>query len=294
VSKQQEKFVCFCPRCESKRKLHGKLRMSRVILDLLEEIEIENDVHVVFACESGSRAWGFASDDSDYDVRFIYVNRPEWYLSINNRRDVIELPIENDLDINGWDLKKALNLFRKSNPPLIEWLGSPIVYQEVTPIASWMRDLLPTYYSPQSCIYHYLHMAKRNFREYLRRKIVLRKKYLYVIRPIVSILWTERDMGISPTIFQTAVDAVIDDSIVREAINHLLDDKRSGKEMGYGPIIPELNNFITKELNRLAGMFVNKRIPRPRSSLDYDPVNKLFRKAIKEAWRQDVLQSQET
>ncbi len=90
--------------------------MERTIKAGLAEIEAQENVRIVYACESGSRAWGFPSSDSDYDVRFIYLHPLEWYLSIEKRRDVIERPITGVLDVNGWDLRKALQLFRKSNP----------------------------------------------------------------------------------------------------------------------------------------------------------------------------------
>ncbi len=96
----------------------------------LERIEKENDVKILFAVESGSRAWGFPSKDSDYDVRFVYMHPVEWYLSIHDKRDVIEYPISDDLDISGWDIKKALQLFAKSNPALLEWIRSPIFYSK--------------------------------------------------------------------------------------------------------------------------------------------------------------------
>ena len=243
-----------------------------------------NDVRVVFACESGSRAWGFASSDSDFDVRFVYLHQPDWYLSIDKRRDVIEIPIEGDLDINCWDLKKALGLFRKSNPPLLEWLGSPLVYREVTPIAAWMRDLLATYYSPNACLYHYLHMARGNFRQYLKGDEVLRKKYLYVLRPVLAILWIERDLGIVPTLFQTSVDAVVGSPTVRSAIDRLLADKRSGKEMDYGPRIPELSEFLESELTRLENAPDADTSP----TAEWQPLNELFQKGLAAAWRQDV------
>jgi len=94
----------------------------------LNAIESDYGVKVLLACESGSRAWGFASDDSDYDVRFIYIQPTSWYLTVDleDRRDVIETPIEGVWDINGWELRKALKLFSKSNPPLLEWLQSTI------------------------------------------------------------------------------------------------------------------------------------------------------------------------
>jgi uncharacterized protein len=108
----------------------GDEAMQPLISSRLAEIECDNTIRIVYACESGSRALGFPSANSDYDVRFIYIRPMEWYLSIDDKRDVLEYPIHEQLDINGWNLKKALQLLRKANPPLLEWLGSPIIYFE--------------------------------------------------------------------------------------------------------------------------------------------------------------------
>jgi len=126
--------------------------MKKRIIESLAEIEKTENVTILYACESGSRAWGFASTDSDYDVRFLYIHPPSWYLAVNleSKRDVIERPIEELLDISGWDFRKALMLFRKSNPPLLEWLCSPIVYREELKTASRMRKLAESYYSPSA------------------------------------------------------------------------------------------------------------------------------------------------
>ena len=106
--------------------------VRRDIVERLQRAEAQHDVKVLLAVESGSRAWGFASPNSDYDARFIYVNRRDWYLSVSleEQRDVIEYPIVDEIDINGWDLRKALRLFWKSNPAFVEWIQSPIVYAE--------------------------------------------------------------------------------------------------------------------------------------------------------------------
>src|SRR3972149_12214123 len=134
--------------------------MKEIIREKLTEIESNENVKIFYACESGSRAWGFPSSDSDYDVRFMYLHSTEWYLTIDTQRDVIEHPVNGQLDINGWDIRKALKLFQKSNPPLMEWLGSTIRYLEKFTIAAKMRELLPRYYSSAACAYHYLHMAQ--------------------------------------------------------------------------------------------------------------------------------------
>jgi predicted nucleotidyltransferase len=176
----------------------------------ISEIENTECVTVLYACESGSRAWGFASTDSDYDVRFIYLRPPSWYLSVDLevKRDVIERPITDVLDVSGWDLRKALKLFRKSNPPLLEWLGSPIVYREEYPTASRLRELAKTYCPGTACGYHYLHMAQGNYREYLKGEIVWRKKYFYVLRPLLAIRWLEAGLGVVPTEFGQLVEKV--------------------------------------------------------------------------------------
>jgi uncharacterized protein len=104
--------------------------LNELILSKLQKIERDQQVKLLLAVESGSRAWGFPARDSDYDVRFIYVHHPDWYLSIDEKRDTIELPASDTLDLSGWDIRKALKLYRKSNPPLMEWLASNVIYCE--------------------------------------------------------------------------------------------------------------------------------------------------------------------
>lgn len=235
---------------------------------------------MLFACESGSRAWGFPSRDSDYDVRFLYLHPVEWYLSIEDRREVIELPIDDRLDINGWELRKALRLFRKSNPPLYEWLGSPMVYLEPFSTATRLRELFGAYYSPTACIYHYQHMAQGNFREYLKGDQVWRKKYFYVLRPILAINWIEQGYGVAPTAFEQLVDRLVADPRLRTEIEQLIEAKRSGAELAYGPRMPSISGFIERELERLA-------LWKPEYATGAGPVEPLddvFRAALSEVW----------
>lgn len=197
------------------------------ILLELGKIEREEQVRIVYACESGSRAWGFPSKDSDYDVRFIYVRPVEWYLSIFDKRDVIERPISDLLDINGWDLRKALNLFRKSNPPLLEWLQSPIPYFTKYSVAKQIRSVSPLSFSPKSCMYHYLHMAKGNYREYLQGEQVKIKKYFYVLRPILACGWIAKYNSMPPIEFDRLVEALIpEQSELRATVEQLLRRKK--------------------------------------------------------------------
>ena len=159
------------PRAEVVRRLH--------------DLEAEHDVRAVYAVESGSRAWGFASQDSDVDARFLYVRRPESYLSVFKRRDVIEPPVDGLFDVSGWDVQKALGLLHKSNPALLEWLRSPLVYLEADGVMAPMRALVPVAYSRRACFHHYASMAGSGYRSGLRGAAVKPKTYFYVLRPLL-------------------------------------------------------------------------------------------------------------
>jgi uncharacterized protein len=250
------------------------------ILRRLSQIEKEEQVHIFYACESGSRAWGFPSADSDYDVRFIYLRPKNWYLSIDveERRDVIERPINNELDISGWDLRKALKLLRKSNPPLLEWLTSPIVYQEKYTITKRFRELVPDFYSPVACAHHYLHMAQGNFREYLKGDEVRVKKYFYVLRPLLAIRWIEQESDVMPMEFGVLVERSVDSPDLRHAIEELLEQKKAGRELDSGPRIEVISEFIERELRRLE---VELKVD-VRAKPESEKLNEFFRSALDE------------
>ncbi|SDE48493.1 hypothetical protein SAMN02799630_05529 [Paenibacillus sp. UNCCL117] len=252
------------------------------ILTALERIEHEEHVRILYACESGSRAWGFPSKDSDYDVRFLYVRPEDWYLSIFEKRDVIERPISDMLDINGWDLRKALNLFRKSNPPLLEWLQSPIVYRENHAIAEQIRGLSSFTFSPKSCMYHYLHMAKGNYREYLQGERVKIKKYFYVLRPILACEWIEKHLTMPPIEFDRLVDAAVPrGSELKAIIGELLVRKKAGDELDYEPRITPINEYVEEKIayyeRTAAGMQTS-------DGGQDQQLDDLFRSVLEEVW----------
>ena len=243
----------------------------------LSDVESTEQVTVLYACESGSRAWGFESNDSDYDVRFIYLRQTPWYLTIQNKRDVIEKPIDDELDVSGWDVPKALELLRRSNPPLLEWLQSPIVYQHKSTFVERLRDLMDEYYSPTSCMYHYLHMAQNNFRKYLKREEVWTKKYFYVLRPVLACIWIERGHGVVPIEFGKLADRVLTDADLRSEIDALLEAKRGGAELDRGPRNPLISGFLERELNRLGNGTQDPPKTRDPATLD-----RLFVEVLKE------------
>ena len=249
-----------------------------LIRDQLAIIETEENVRVIYACESGSRAWGFPSADSDYDVRFVYLHPRDWYLSVAEKRNVIEPPISEGLDLNGWDLRKALQLFRKSNPPLLEWLGSPIIYLEPYSIAAQMRELAKEYYSPVACIYHYLHMARGNIRQYLQGEQVWTKKYFYVLRPLLAIQWIEQGYGVAPTAFGTLVERLVTAPALKTEIERLIEQKRAGAELDEGPRIPAISDFIEAEIARHETQEERYRTNAP----SYEALDTLFLNALTE------------
>ncbi len=248
----------------------------------LERLEAAEDVRVLFAVESGSRAWGFASLDSDYDVRFVYIRRPEWYLSIDleRRRDALEMPVDAGIDLSGWDIRKALSLFAKSNPPLLEWLSSPIVYQEALGFAQRLRHLLPAFYSPNASAYHYLHMAQGNYREYLRGQTVWLKKYLYVLRPLLAVRWVEQRRGVVPMEFSKLLVTINEHTSLIADIQYLVERKRAREELNEGPAIPSIGEFIASELSRLESF----KPPRSSGSRDLEALNSLFQEMLHRAW----------
>ncbi|MEL6108071.1 MAG: nucleotidyltransferase domain-containing protein [Planctomycetota bacterium] len=254
--------------------------VREAVCNELSRIESEHDVRIVYACESGSRAWGFGSKDSDYDVRFLYVHATQWYLNIEveRQRDVIEVPIDDELDVNGWDVRKALVLFRKSNPPLYEWLHSPIVYREKGQCAARMRELSPTTYNSIAAHYHYLRMAENTYRAYLRGRRVRRKKYFYALRPLLALNWIERAKGVVPTQFASLVEGTIDDGNLLREIDRLLQVKREGAESDEGPRFPGVHDFIERELKR----HHDAPSPTPANPARTKQLNELFRDVLDE------------
>ena len=258
------------------------IEIQTAIHEELAAIEEEHDCRVLLAVESGSRAWGFPSRDSDYDVRFVYVHRRDWYLSVDleDRRDVIERPIKDDLDISGWDIRKTLRLFAKSNPPLLEWLGSPIVYSEAFGFAEALRALLPEFYSPTKSAYHYLHMAQGNYRNYLNGDIVWLKKYLYALRPLLAVRWLEQKLGVVPMEFTALLITIEDQKDLVSDIEGLVTRKMAGEELDRAAAIPTISRFISDEVTRLEHFTLAQA---PRGG-DFGSLNVLFRSMLERAW----------
>ena len=229
------------------------MTMNDEIKKILKTVERERSVTVLLAVESGSRAWGFASPDSDYDVRFIYKKKPEFYLKLEEKRDVIELPSDGVLDVNGWDLSKTLRLLRKSNPTLFEWFRSPIIYSEDVAFADSFRRMMDRYFSAKSVLWHYIGMARGNWRNYLDSDMVRAKKYFYVLRPILACRWILKFGTPPPMLFTELLDACLDDS-VRKDVDRLLVLKMENPEVRDIPRIDALNAYLNRSLFEIEEM----------------------------------------
>ena len=223
--------------------------MRETILAKLHEIEAQEHVRILLAVESGSRAWGLASPDSDYDVRFLYVRPHADYLRLERSRDVIELPIEGELDLNGWDLDKALRLLHSSNPTLFEWFSSPIIYRD-SASAQAMRTLSSRFFSPRRSLNHYLSMAINNRRQYLKGDTVIAKKYFYILRPVLACRWILDRETPPPVLFSALQSAELDPVLLPE-VNRLLNLKRNAPEVKTVPKVESLNRYLEESIEEL-------------------------------------------
>lgn len=218
------------------------------INEKLDEIERAEGVRILHAVESGSRAWGFASPDSDYDVRFVYVRLKEDYLRLDEPRDVIEWQLDEVLDINGWDLKKALRQFAKGNATLFEWSGSPIVYR-TTEDWTKIRKVSMQYFSEKAAVYHYYGTANSMLQGYLLGDTVRYKKYFYALRPLLAAQYIEKFHTAPPVLFENLLKMDLPDDL-RQAIDELLEVKKRTTEGEENPQMPVIREFIESETAR--------------------------------------------
>lgn len=250
--------------------------MRNTILSKLKEIEERENIKILHCVESGSRAWGFASPDSDYDVRFIYVRPKEFYLRLDKTRDVIEWQLDDTLDINGWDIKKALTLLHGSNPTLFEWNSSPIVYK-TTEEWNQISKVINNYFVIKSGLYHYLSTAKRNYHEFLTGETVKFKKYFYVIRPLLACKWILAEGTPPPMLFSTLMEKYLDEEI-KPDVEKLLDLKMNTPEIGEGKRFDRVNDYFEKNINAVDAMIAELPKEEPNG---WNELNNIFLSLLK-------------
>ena len=256
--------------------------MRETILEQLHRFEREHEVKVLYAVESGSRAWGFASLDSDWDVRYIYIHKPEWYLQIDTGRDNRVEILPDDIDFVGWEVRKAFRLLYKSNPPFLEWLRSPIVYINAGKAGDRMRDLSYVYFNRKTCLNHYFNIATNSYSQYLTDGEMKIKKFFYVIRPLLACSWIEEKDSLVPVEFKTLLENQAKDNVIKDEIKSLMELKAASNEKDKVIENRLLHEYLSHQLDHYK-TFV-KRYPAQQRP-EKEPLNALFRTFLEEFWR---------
>jgi predicted nucleotidyltransferase len=243
--------------------------MKSAIKKELENLEKQEGFTILFACESGSRAWGFPSRDSDYDVRFIYIHPQNRYLSIEDKKEHQEIPITDNLDINGWDIRKALNLLWRSNATLFEWLQSPIVYCSRHNFRDELFQLAKEYFSLRDTMNHYLGLTKKSLLSNPGANEIKLKQYFYILRPLLAAMWIVKYREIPPMEFHDLLQ-LIETPKLLEHIDSLLKKKAQAQEKDKISPIPEIQEFIEiqyKSCKKIVDQFTSfKKEPGPLDS----------------------------
>lgn len=269
--------------------------MFQKIKSVIEIIEKVHNVKIIYACESGSRAWGFESKDSDWDIRFIYKRNLRKYLSVypqeplvldRNYSKVVKDFTKYNLDFAGWDVQKALFQLSKGNPDLISWLHSPIKYRlanDGNKIIAVSKSL----FKPISAYYHYSHMASRNYRQYIENvegDLIKKKKYLYILRPLLNCMWIENFNSLPPMIFEEVYNnehikkRLIDGEIYDEIVA-LVRAKKAGDELDLCPRVSALDllcKYYIENYKSMSSTFVEER----ENETDHNAIDNLFKEII--------------
>jgi predicted nucleotidyltransferase len=256
--------------------------MKKEITEALRKLETEKNIKILYSVESGSRAWGFESKNSDWDVRFFYIHNLDWYLSIEDKKDTIEENLPGDLDLSGWEFRKTLRLFGKSNPPLLEWLKSPIIYLNDGVTAEKLNGLEKEYFNNKSCLYHYYSMAKGTYRDHLQEEYVKIKKYFYVLRSLLACEWIKNRNEAPPVEFEKLVEGELKSESLKNEITRLVEKKKQSEEADPEKKTAELNDYINDRLE-FYDMYI-KGLPEKTDSSGFSKLNELFRSTLQNSW----------
>ena len=217
----------------------------------LRDVENRYDVRILLAVESGSRAWGFESVNSDWDVRFVYVHKPAWYFRVDEQRDVIEYMYEDDVDLVGWELRKTLSQLWRSNPSLLEWFHSPKVYFADEEFVKRIHEVEKDFFDPVKSMYHYNRIYNKHNERHLQHEGYNMKRFLYYLRGVLACQWIEANKTIPPVRFKDLCDAMVTDAGIKGKIECLIEVKREGKECDIQVVDEELVEYARS----LAGHF---------------------------------------
>jgi predicted nucleotidyltransferase len=251
--------------------------MEEKIKKYLSDLEKEKGIEILLACETGSRAWGFPSPDSDFDVRVIYKHKKDWYLSLTEEKDTIEYFFENnEIDICGWDLRKSLRLLWKSNPPLLERIQSPIIYKVDNNFLTGINSVAQKAYSRIATIHHYLSMAKKAFEEVVNLEEYKLKKFFYALRASVACIWILEKEEIPPIEFGKMINGLNLPVNFKTRIEELIEIKSTISETYLHKGENELIEFMKNCIERADSESLNL----PASKGQISELNELFRQTL--------------
>ncbi len=239
----------------------------------LKQIEMEYKIEILYACETGSRAWGFPSPDSDYDIRFIYRYERDWYLKLNMPKDTIEV-MDGDFDVTGWDLRKCLTLLKKSNIPLIERFQSPIQYYADENFQTDFLQLIHGHYSPTAAFFHHYSLANKFWEAMKDQNEVKLKSYFYLVRSLLSCNWIVKDQTVLPMHIEGLMKYISESH--KQKLRTLIALKATVGEKYYHSKEEGMQNFITDLFQYVEGA----KNGLPVNDQDYSLLNNFFLKTI--------------
>ncbi len=266
-----------------------EINIQQQINTLISRIETKCTIKILYVCEAGSRAWGLSSEMSDFDVRFIYIHPYDWYLSIDQNRDVIDNNSigvfereEKRIDVSGWELSKALRLFRKSNPSLLEWLHSNIVYYNRYSTIERMKSLESEVFSAKSCLHHYVSMANRNANKYLNgERTPSVKEYLNIFRPLFISMWISEERSFPTLEFQSLLNGIGVPFDIHHDILFIMKEKKVGNKTIQNVCHNRLRLFIENQLTQLKELLPTIIDTGKNPTVQ---LNQLFRDSLKEVF----------
>lgn len=254
--------------------------MNARISAALADLEAPHGIRILYACESGSRAWGFLSPDSDYDVRFIYCHPADWYLVLDEGRDTLDFPVDDELDLAGWELRKALRLLRGANAAVFEWLQSPVVYHEALGFRARLAPRLPAAFNPKAGLHHYLGQLRRGVEEDTIGESVRLKRLFYALRAALAARWI-RERHTLPPMELAPLRAVLP-AALQAAVDELLAAKATANEKTLVPRPAALVTFLGEEF--AAGQAAQAIVPAPQSRGEKAELDAVFRELVKAAF----------
>lgn len=258
--------------------------MNEIMIEIknkLIETEKTYNVKIPLAIESGSRGWGFASCDSDYDCRFIYVHEKDWYVSVTERKDFIEYIADKVFDINGWDLRKAMQHIMKSNAVIFEWLSSNEIYIKNHAVVTELKTMKNNYFNPIAVSYHYLNIAKKKLDEIIKEENAKLKKYFYILRPLANLKFIQEYQEMPHMEYMKTLSEIAIKKEVYEEILKLLDIKKTSNESYTISQNKVLINYFKQEIENYTETI--KKMGSKKNK-DYENIDVIFRKIIEMIW----------